>query len=424
MIVVAAGALTLLATVVLHTVLQPAQVTAVLLTQVGQVMGLEISARGSGGYRLRGTPMLVLRDVVAHEPGASVPILRAERILIAVPWSTLCSRGRPLSIRRVELDAPILSLPAYQAWQAKRPPSKTRIPTLTDGLLIRRGRIEYGAWRIADFALFVPKLAPEHAVDARTSGRFEDGANAVQFDLRVALSTPAASARVLARGSVQMARDAWRIEGNAHLSGPMELASDGLSIVPANFGYAGHYLAPDADLPLRIGAHGPFAYRQGVWRYGLAAVLLRGDSLVPDLRAHGAFALGNALVVRLQGQLQQWPQPWPALPPPIGASKSPLPFSLDYLGPTDLSAIAHLRLNRDAAFFDARFRLLQVTQWLDARGRGSPLPPLDGRLTAPRLDIASAQLRDVSIVIDEPEIADGASQAASHPSVDTTPRIR
>ena len=42
-------------------------------------------------------------------------------------------------MQRVELDAPILDVPALQAWLATRPPSETRIPTLTHGGLAALG---------------------------------------------------------------------------------------------------------------------------------------------------------------------------------------------------------------------------------------------------------------------------------------------
>ena len=72
--------------------LQPQRAVGFVLSRVGAALGLEI-AFGDAGYRLRGTPQLVVHDLVAREPGAKTAMLRAERMLLAVPWSTLRARG-------------------------------------------------------------------------------------------------------------------------------------------------------------------------------------------------------------------------------------------------------------------------------------------------------------------------------------------
>ena len=55
-----------------------------LLDRVGASLGLEIAASGVAEYRLRGTPQVVVRDLVAREPGANTPILRAKRALLSL----------------------------------------------------------------------------------------------------------------------------------------------------------------------------------------------------------------------------------------------------------------------------------------------------------------------------------------------------
>ena len=86
----------------------------------------------------------------------------------------------------------------------------------------------------------------------------------------------------------------------------------------------------------------------------------------------------------LDGSLAGWPSTWPALPPPLGQSTSPLPFTLVYDGASDLSDIAALSLRRDQTAFDGRFRLFEVLDWSAASAKGSPLPPLSGTLTTPQ----------------------------------------
>src|SRR3546814_3348045 len=124
LLLTAAAALLLLA-LALHLLLQPQRVTGFVLNALGDALGLEITATGSSEYHLRGTPVLVVHDVVAREPGAATPLLRARRVYVSVPWSTVRSRGAQLAITRIELDAPVTDLPALQHWLAPRPDRKS-----------------------------------------------------------------------------------------------------------------------------------------------------------------------------------------------------------------------------------------------------------------------------------------------------------
>src|SRR3546814_12600318 len=123
LLLTAAAALLLLA-LALHLLLQPQRVTGFVLNALGDALGLEITAPGSSEYRLRGTPVLVVHDVVAREPGAAPPLLRALPVYVSVPWSTVRSRGAQLDIPRLELDPPVLALPALQPWLAPPPPGE------------------------------------------------------------------------------------------------------------------------------------------------------------------------------------------------------------------------------------------------------------------------------------------------------------
>ena len=153
-----------------------------------------------------------------------------------------------------------------------------------------------------------------------------------------------------------------------------------------------------------LGAAGPLQLAEGVWALDPASLVLRGNGMVPHARGSGAVALGRRLVLRINGDIARWPQAWPVLPPPLSASTSPLVFALDYIGPLDFSDAADLRLDRDQTSFDTRFRLPRVLEWLEAGATGSPLPPLDGRLRTPRLEIAGAQLEGVEVEFEDPAI--------------------
>jgi uncharacterized protein involved in outer membrane biogenesis len=221
-LIVIVVALLLLA--LLRTALQPEHATRLVLDQAGKALGLEITA-ASGEYRLRGTPQLVLHDVVAREPGAT-PLLRAKRIYLSLPWSTIRARGSDLTVRRIELDAPRFDLPAYQHWVAKRPPSARRIPTLTDGLRIRDGRIDNDDWDVDGIDADLSSLHPDRPAQARLRARYVDPPLAIPVDLVVALSRPSALAANAAtgfatRGHITIERGDWRLPATIALSGPL-----------------------------------------------------------------------------------------------------------------------------------------------------------------------------------------------------------
>src|SRR5690606_12562047 len=166
----------LLAGVALRYAMQPERATRFLLSRVGAALDLEITATGKPEYRLRGLPTLVLRDVVAREPGAATPLLRADRIFVSLPWSTLRARGAVLEATRIELDAPILDLPALQHWLASRPPSPTplRLPSLSAGALVRDGVVIGEGWRLEDLQAEVPSFAPGVASQLVLQGTYPD----------------------------------------------------------------------------------------------------------------------------------------------------------------------------------------------------------------------------------------------------------
>ncbi len=312
---------------------------------------------------------------------------------------------------------PRLDVPALQHWLATRPKRETRIPTLTEGLRITRGRIDNNSapgkgWRIDGIEVQLPSLVPGKPVNSRIKGRYFDPPNTVRFDVAVSMTRPENGAGLAMIGPVTVERAQWRIPAYIRLSGPVHIGKDDLRLSPARLGMAARFISVnsgsgDTDLPFVLGLHGPLRFDEGTWALAPAGLVLRGsgeDSLLPDLQARGALALGRRLVVQLQGRIAAWPQAWPTLPPPIGQSTSPLPFALDYVGKTDLSDVTRLQLQRDATRFDGRFRAFEVADWIEEHGSGSPLPPLDGTITTPRMEVAGAQLEGIEIVLDEPAL--------------------
>ncbi len=384
--------------------LQPKQLVPIILDRTGKTLSLEITADSDAQARLRGEPQLLVRNLVVREPGTKTELLRADRLLIALPWSTLRSGGKNVTVERIELDAPRLNLTALQAWLATRPPSEeTTIPTLSDGLRVRNGRIDNGDWRIENIDIDLPKLYPQREVNARVRGRYVDAPITVSFDLAVALTRPANHAGLAVVGPLTIEGRDWRLPATATLSGPLRIGADDLRILPAKFGMTARFESGDTQVPFALGLHGSLHFHEATLALEPLTAILRGDGAVPNLNSSGAIALGRRLVLRLDGTMPAWPEPWPALPAPIGQSRSPLPFRLRYSGKPDVSEIIELGLARDAMRFESRFRLDAVLGWVEQRV-GSPLPPLDGTLSAPTLEISGATLEGVEITLDDEAI--------------------
>lgn len=390
-------ALALAGALSLHWVSRPDHLSGLILDQAGNALGLEITAGGASQYRLRGTPMLMVRDLVAREPGAKTPVLRAERVLLELPWSTIRARGADLTVQRIELDAPRLDLAALQHWQAGRPPSKTRVPTLTRGVRVVRGQLVGDGWSLQALTLDLPELHPKRAVRAALSGRLDSDATRVPFQVQAALSGPTAKAGLGLAGTASVVHGDWRLPMHLRLAGRLANDANGIGLDALRLAAPTRYLSGDTELPFVFAIAGNARYRDARLSIAPLGVALRGTGVVPHLDALGRFAWRDGMELQLAGAIARWPDAWPALPPPIGQSDAALPFVLDYQGPGDLTASTTLQLQRDGTRFDGRFRLPEVIEWIDATGTGAPLPPIDGRLVTPRMEVAGATLEGVEI---------------------------
>ncbi|HUH89547.1 MAG TPA: hypothetical protein VLZ76_02655, partial [Lysobacter sp.] len=154
-------------------------------------------------------------------------------------------------------------------------------------------------------------------------------------------------------------------------------------------------------LTFTLGLAGTARYRGGRLSVAPMDAVVRGKDVIPDIDARGRFELHDALSAHLDGVIAEWPDAWPALPSPLDQSDAPLPFVLDYTGPANLGGDIALQLQRDAMSFAGRFRLPGILDWLDQFASGTPLPPLDGRLTVPTIEIAGATLTGVEIELDD-----------------------
>lgn len=396
-LVVLAGVL-LLAAGSLRWASRPQQVQRLILGQAGRALGLEITAGSGAEYRLRGTPRVVLHDVVARQPGAKDAVFSAKRVDVAVPWSTLRSRGAQLDVQRIELDAPSVDVAALQRWQATRPKSAApRIPTLQKGLHIDGGTLQAPGWRLEQVTLDLPFLQANKPLQGALEGLAVISDTRVDFDTRIALSKPSDDAGLSLRGRLDVKRANGTLSMQARLTGRLANDARGIGLDAFRYGARSRWITQDSTQPFVLGLAGDARFVNSTLRARPLGIAMHGEGAVPDLLSHGGLRFGKALAFDLDGQLHAWPRAWPALPAPLDRATSPLPFKLAYEGPADLSAVTQLHLTRDATVFDGRFRLPAVLDWIARLDRDTPLPPLDGTLRTPRLDIAGAELEGVHI---------------------------
>jgi len=405
-------AILLLLALVIQQALQPRFATRLILREAGQLLGLEISADGEPELQLRGTPRWVVRGVSARLPGSQRELLRADRILLSLPWSTLKRRGQLLDIERVELDAPILDLTALAEWQASRPPSaEQHLPTLSRGLHVARGQVLGNGWRIDGIGIDLAHFAPKQPLATHVHGRYVTDTLQLPFDLYLALSEPATTAALGLTGDITPTASDWKMPMRLHLSAPMHWEDDRLRLAPAKLGATVRYEGGDGEpIPFALGAYGPVRVSGDGLDWPALALVLRAEGVVPNLDANGALRVDGRLQLALAGQIHAWPGAWPALPAPLSESHSPLAFALDYTGALDFSDVIALGVHRDATRFDARLKTRDVLAWRDAASSRSPLPPIDGHLSTPRLDIAGARLEGVEVDFDEPTLSPAETQ--------------
>lgn len=395
-----------------------------ILDRVGPAVGLELDFDGEPSYTLTPEPTLTLPGFTAKQPGADVPLLKADRLKVSLPWETI--RGAEArEITRVELDAPVLDLDALAAWQAARPDTPFEVPTLTQGLAVQDGTIVGDGWRLVDVDLSLPELRDGARVDAELAARFERGTLAVAFDgdvelARAGLVTPVSLDLdgTLATGdgtpmpwalTLKGELDADRVgEDSTRANAPITLTADAAHATGTfDVGEKAAKWTLDSDLALAIG---------DATTLDLHDAAFRGDEPLPELLFDGHVAAADALRIDLGGALARWPGGWPTLPPPLDGDV-PMPFVLGYAGASDLSDPLRLRVQRGGTTLDARAVVPDVLAWMDAPDR-SPLPPIEGLFETPKLTFGAFTLDGVRVefeddgVDDDDADDDGADAAA------------
>ena len=400
----------LLAALAVRVLLPPERALRLVLAQLEPTLGLRISFDGRVDYRLRGTPQLVVHDVSARLPGDTTPMLQADRLLLSLPWKTIRSRGRTLEIRRIELDAPQLHLPALLRWLDARPPGDGNLPVLTDGLRVTNGRIDGDGWQVEGLALDLPSLHADRPLDARMAGTAIASGLRAPFRLRLRSDRVRDARQLGAVGTLSLETGDGRLQATVKADATRDLGASGLSLSPLRIASDARWRSGETDLPFALGLQGTLAIDGGGMHFAPAGIATRADGLVPTLSAGGRIALDRQLDIALDGRIPHWPDAWPALPAPLDDRDTPLAFALRYAGAPALDAPIGLTLARTGARFDGSLRIADLATWLDAGDAAAPLPPLRGRLQAQRIVLPGAELHGIEIEFDD-----------GSPPIDTAP---
>lgn len=341
--------------------LQPERLTRTVLDRLGSSLQLDIAFEGTPDYAFSPEPRLRVPNLVVTDPATGRPVLSAKRLEVSLPWSTV--RGGDVVITRLELDSPVLDVDGLQRWLASRPPAPFRLPTLTRGMAVADGSVLGDGWALHELALDLPRLATGEPADLHASTRFVRGDTDARLRGQVHVDAAAAASAFSVQARGELAREPAPLEGTAAAQGRFRFADGGFTLLADR-------LALDGDSPLPS---------------------LAGEAYVAR---HGQLSLG------FRGRLATWPQAWPALPPPVGAARGPFPVTAVYRGEPDFSGPLQLALAVGETKVDARTRLPEMLAWIDEPST-SRLPPLEGTLTTPRLDIEGVVLRGVRAVIDD-----------------------
>lgn len=289
---------------VLRALLQPERVTAFLLRQAEDATGLALSLEQPADIGIWPDLHLELIGLRASTPGASAPLLRAERVEVALPWSAL--RSQTLQLQRLTLVQPRLDLPALQAWLAADgdtgPPAPLRFPQFDAELEVRDGSVVGDGWELQQLALALPSLRSGEATVLTASGSYVTDAAVHGFDARIE-TTPTV--------------------------GEFDIA-----------------LAP---LALDVGGT-PL------------------QDVRPQLTGELHFSVPDALRLGLVTELATWPETWPALPLPQASPPAATSLRIDFAGTTALQGDVDLRIARGDEHIAGTLAVGDMFAWLAAPG--------------------------------------------------------
>jgi len=141
------------------------------LAQTGNATGLDWTYDGEPALRWRPQPWLSLPRLEVRD-ATGRRVLAAERLEIALPWSTL--RGESLRVDALRLDAPDIDLDAALAWWDAQPAGDVADLPRLEGLALTRGRLHWEGGALQDVELTLPRFALDAPMTLALRGQWID----------------------------------------------------------------------------------------------------------------------------------------------------------------------------------------------------------------------------------------------------------
>ena len=340
--------------------LEPHRLATTVLSQLGKSLQLELTFEGEPEYALRPEPRLLLPNLRVRDPASGLVFLTAKHAEVSLPWSTITGDGN-LVITRIELDQPALDVQGFTQWNARRPPKPFELPLLTKGIEVHDGTVRGEGYALTRLELELPRLLSglPATVTASTQATAFDVAGDLQLRATVA---------------------------KAGLVSPFELQARGtLDRKPK-------------ALPFELRLKGDYKADTPTFELDASQFILSGDSPLPKLDGKAKLVAGDKLIVFFEGALKEWAADWPALPAPLNEDAGDFSLRLDYAGEPDLGDPLSLKLEKKETRLEAALRIAQMQAWA-TQENGSPLPPLDGKLITPTIDLDGIVLEGVEVDI-------------------------
>lgn len=339
--------------------LEPTKLTHTVLGKIGEELNLKFEFEGLPSYAMKPEPRLILPNLKVINPADDKAFLSATRVEISLPWSTIL--GDTPHITRIEADSPILDFRGLRAWQATRPATPFEIPTFTSGLEINNGQLLDDGYSIKKIQLLLPHLQDQQPVEAQVAGLFQQDKTIVSF------------------------------------SGPLTIEKAGLDS-DFTLDSKGELNIDGKSRPYELKTAGNYASLEKSFDVTAKTLNWNSESPLPNLESSLFVSIGNVLQLKSSGLIAEWPKDWPVLPAPMNQQTKNIPYQLEYSGKPDFSDAISLVITIDKTKLDSSLKISDIQQWLVQKD-GSPLPPLQGRLETPDIQVDGVSLEGISIEI-------------------------
>jgi hypothetical protein len=294
--------------------LQPERLGALLLAEVAEASGLQITVATPA--RLGFWPGLHLElDGLDAGLAGDTALLRAQRVELFLPLSAL---WKPLRLQQIALEAPQIDLDALARWQAARrdagPPAPLAIPAIAR-LSLHDGALRWGAMHMAPLQLQLDRLAPGENFSLQVEAVLHSGAPEPPVSLRLQIDG------AWPQGSEGLRLDPLRVQA-------------GSPAQPAALDLHGRlWWSPPQRLDVELA--GPLGAPPADWPHAATLAALQGALL--RLSHVGPANLDGLMTLAVDG------------PDYRGSARLQLPALLDWLAAGDWAAAPPLQLQGEAA---------------------------------------------------------------------------